>query len=370
MVPLARRYLLFDRPRLAISAGGVAFAVVLIVLNVALYRGIYEQAGELAHAPPSQLWVTQSGAADPFASSILPAEVLDEVREVPGVGVAQPLLVRSMQVGSKANSGMESLVMALPEGPLLQETAGSFGVSQLPEKGQIVLSDVIARELGAGRGDIVYIGAQPFEVVAASPLVDAPFGHGTAFVSAEDGPALFRVPDVFSFLLVVVGGGADVRDVESAIEQRIPGANALTPSEFAATTRREIEEGFLPVLLVLIGIAFVVGLAVVALTIYTSTVERSRDYGILKAVGAKPGQLFGMVLRQSVAVGLLGYGFGVLLSLGGGRLISQAVPEFTTLFRWQDVLAVLVVALLMSAITALVPVRRVARVDPAAVFRA
>ena len=121
---------------------------------------------------------------------------------------------------------------------------------------------------------------------------------------------------------------------------------------------------------VLIGVAFVVGLAVVALTIYTSTVERVRDYGVLKAVGASPRQLFAVVLWQSVIVSLVGFGAGALIAVAAGTLIQDAVPEFATVYRLQDVLVVLGAAFLMSALAAIVPIRRVASVDPAVVFRA
>lgn len=78
MVPISRRYLLSDRLRFGISAGGVAFAVVLIVLMLALYQGIYDRAGRLAAAAPSDLWVTQAGVPDPsHGASIYPIRFED-----------------------------------------------------------------------------------------------------------------------------------------------------------------------------------------------------------------------------------------------------------------------------------------------------
>ena len=371
MVPLARRYLLSDGVRLAISAGGVALAVVLIVLILALYRGIYEQAGRIAMAAPTNLWVTQAGAPDPsHGASILPNATLAGIQEVPGVEAAQPLLARTMQVGSAPNEGMFIYVMAIPQGPLQLATAEAFGLRSLPKGRQVVLSDTAARALGAGADDTVFIGSRSFTVAEVSPLVESAFGGGALFVGAEDAPSLFGHPEAFSFALVSVSEGADEEEVEAEIEKQLPETNALTRGEFAASTRREVEEGFLPIVSVLIGVSFVVGLAVIALTIYTSTVERIRDYGVLKAVGASPRQLFNVVVRQSLVVALIGYVSGLILGYAAGSLISRAVPEFTTLYRWQDVLAVFGAALVMSAVAAVVPIRRVALVDPAMVFRA
>lgn len=370
MVPLARRYLFSDRLRFAISTGGVAFAVLLIVLILALYQGIYDRAGRLATAAPSDLWVTQAGAPDPsHGASILPVSTLDRVQDVPSVAVAQPLLARSMQVGESPNTGVFGFVMALPEGPLQTEAAKAFGVPTLPDAGRTVLSDEVAKELGVSAGDEVFIGDRPLRVLEVSSLIEGAFS-GSVFVNAQDAHALFSQPDAYSFLLVTLAPGADTQTAETEIESSVPGTNALTREEFADATRREVEEGFLPIVAVLVGVAFVVGLAVIALTIYTSTVERVRDYGVLKAVGASPRQLFAVVLRQSVIVSLVGFGAGALIAVAAGTLIQDAVPEFATVYRLRDVLAVLGAVFLMSALAAIVPIRRVASVDPAVVFRA
>ena len=366
MVPLARRYLFSDRIRLAIAAGGVTIAVLLIVLVQALYQGLIDQVGELAEAAPSDLWVMQAGTPDPgHGASILPNSVLSDLQEVPGVAAAQPLIGRAIQIGS-ARYGF---VMAVPEGPFQALTIEAFGVRSSPETGQVILSDVLAKDIGAGRGDAVLIGESRFEVVDVSSSLVGYFG-GAAFVNAQDARQLFGEPEAFSFALVAASPEADLEEDAAAIADQVPGSEALTPDEFAAVLRQELEEGFLPIIAVLIGLSFVVGLAVIALTIYTSTVERSRDYGVLKAVGASPWQLFAVVIRQSVVVALVGYALGSGLGLLVGALLQDAVPQFTLLFRWQDFLFVLAAAVVMSAIAALVPVRRVARVDPAIVFRA
>ena len=370
MVPLARRYLLSDRLRFAISAGGVAFAVLLIVLILALYQGIYDRAGRLAATAPTNLWVTQAGAPDPsHGASILPLSVLEQIQKVPGVAAAQPLLARTMQVGATPNEGTFAFAMALPEGPLQIPTAEAFGVDSLPSKGQVTLSDLIADDIGVGVGDTVFIGVLPLEIGEVAALVEGSFS-GAVFVSAEDSPVLFSHPEAFSFALVTIAPDADEQTVQAEIESQVPGTNALTRDEFADATRREIEEGFLPIVAVLIVVAFVVGLAVIALTIYTSTVERVRDYGVLKAVGASPRQLFAVVVRQSVVVAVLGYALGTILAFVTGKAIQDAVPEFATIYRWQDLAAVFGAALVMSIIAAVVPIRRVASVDPAIVFRA
>jgi putative ABC transport system permease protein len=141
-------------------------------------------------------------------------------------------------------------------------------------------------------------------------------------------------------------------------------------SEFAAANRSEISALFVPIVRVLLIVSFLVGAAVVGVTVYTATVERTREYGVLKALGASHRDLLRIVLTQSVAVGVAGFLAGVPLAAGVNRLALQLVPRFITLIRWQDLVVVFAAALGMAVLAAVIPIHRVASIDPASVFRA
>jgi putative ABC transport system permease protein len=144
----------------------------------------------------------------------------------------------------------------------------------------------------------------------------------------------------------------------------------FTTDQFATSVRKEIDESFLPIITVLLGIGFIVGAAVVGLIIYTATIERAREYGVMKAVGASSGYLYRIVASQSVMV----TGAGFVAGLGAAILVAwfagQLVPDFSTDFEPFDVLGVLAAAAGMAIAASFVPVRRVTRIDPAMVFRA
>ena len=123
-------------------------------------------------------------------------------------------------------------------------------------------------------------------------------------------------------------------------------------------------------LAVVLAIGFIVGAVVISLTIYTATVEKAREYGVLKALGATPSRLYRLVTFQSLAVGVLGFAFGVPLAIGAASLTSLIVPEFVTLFQPEAIIGVLGVVLLMSLAACYLPIHRISRIDPASVFRA
>lgn len=80
---------------------------------------------------------------------------------------------------------------------------------------------------------------------------------------------------------------------------------------------------------VVIGIAVIVGLLVVLLTMYTAVLERTREIGILKALGASPGYIMGMLMRESALLAVAGTIVGILMSYGTRELMRVFVPSMT-----------------------------------------
>src|SRR3990170_7970045 len=96
MVPVARRNLLAEKGRLAISVAGVAFSVVLILVVLSLYRG-WGGLGGIIEELPADLWVVQQGTTDPFHSgSLLDESVAEQTATLPGVGHVTRVLARQM----------------------------------------------------------------------------------------------------------------------------------------------------------------------------------------------------------------------------------------------------------------------------------
>ncbi len=365
MVAVARKNLLADKVRLLISVGGVAFAVLLILVVGSLYRGFQEQAGSFVEGVPGDVWVMEQDTADIFHSfSVVSEDKLGQVAAVPGVHGLVLVYGKRVTVHYDGGGG-DTYIMALD---LPQGTEVLHGM-KAPGPGQIVLDDVFARKSGLSIGDSLDVRGRVLTVSQVGNVSNVGLSQ-FSLISAGDAREVLAVSDNVNYLLVSVEPGADASAVAKAIEREVPGIKAATKAEFAAANRNEITEFFIPIVSVLLAVAFLVGTAVVGLTIYTATVERTREYGVMKAIGASGGHLFRIVIAQSIAVGVAGFLVGVPMTLAVNRLAEQLVPEFVNVVRWQDVLAVFAAALAMAVIAAFVPVRRVASVDPAAVFRA
>jgi putative ABC transport system permease protein len=366
MVPVARRNLFAEKGRFGISVAGVAFALVLILTVLALYRG-WSRSGETFNELPGQLWVVQQGTSDPFHSlSLVSSSDLTHVEEIEGVQVVVPVLSRQMASG-ETGSGDALRLMALdaeglPSDPELTERF-------LPARGKIVIEETFSRKSGLGESDTIRFGSEELSIAKVqprSPEVLSPF----AFVNFEDARAIFGVDDLVNYGMVVIDDGVSPATVESEVEARHPEFQVFTSDEFAKLVRKEIDESFIPVIIILLAIGFVVGGAVIGLTIYTATIERTREFGVMKAVGASPTFLYRIVLSQSSILALTGFAAGVLGSLAVARLAEQIVPEFATVFRITDIAAVLAAAFVLALASSYVPIRRLNGIDPAVVFRA
>ena len=366
---VTRRNLLAEKTGFAISVGGIALSVFLISFLMSNFQAWNLLVGRFVERVDADVWVVQEGTTSFFtAASILPGAMQEELAEIPGVAHVDSLIVRPMNVetdGGQANTHLVGYDVEGGAGGPLKITDGE----ELPGAGEVIVDDAFELRTGVGLGDVIQAAGQPFSVVGVSAGGDFIFSQ-TSFVSLEVARALLGMDGLSTFFLVRVADGTDVAEVTASIEERFPDVRAFTGIEFAEATRDQVLGDVVPILFLILGLAFAVGVAITGLTIYNATVEKAREYGILKAIGFPNGYLFRLVLEQSLVTGLLGFIIGVGLTLVAARFVTNLVPQFVTVIRWQEILIVLGATLLMSIIAAVVPVRRIANVDPVEVFNA
>jgi putative ABC transport system permease protein len=191
-----------------------------------------------------------------------------------------------------------------------------------------------------------------------------------AFVNFADAERIFGVAGIVNYAMLIVDDAVPLDQVKQSVVAHDAKLQVYTASGFAEAVRKEVNESFIPIIAILVAIGFIVGSAVVGLTIYTATIERTREFGVMKAVGASPGFLYRIVLSQSLILTAGGFVVGLLAAMGTADLAARAVPEFATEFRASDMAVVLGAAALMALVASFVPVRRIVSIDPAMVFRA
>ncbi len=370
MFKLAWKNLIHDRTRLAISVGGVALAVVLILVMAGVFTGSEEHAVAYIKNQPAPLWMMQNGVANMhMSSSILPPGTLEEVRAVPGVAQAVGLLYANAGIdvnGALIYSYIFAVENGAPFGGPWEMDSGSTDLA--PD--EVIIDRDLARRYGVGLGDTVNVLGLDLTIAGLSR---GTFGIATSitFVNKDTLAALMGVPPgTDSYILIQPEAGMNPDILLGNLCALVPGNRVMTQAEFAASDQEMIGQMGADILRAMNTVSYVVGLLVIGLTIYTATLERSREYGVLKAVGAGMGRLVQIVFVQAFLSAALGLAAGTALAYGIAALVSRMLPEMLVLIRPEDVLAQIPILGLVTALAALLPLGRIARLDPMTVFKA
>jgi putative ABC transport system permease protein len=231
----------------------------------------------------------------------------------------------------------------------------------------MVVDRVLAGRHGLKLGDTVEVLGKGFTIVGMS--------NGTTswmtsffFLRKEAAEDLLLAPGATSYLLVTPSKGADLDDILREVNN-LSDVNALTVREMAGNDLKLFAKVFSAPLKLMVSIAFMVGTMVVGLVIYTATVERQREYGVIKAIGGANLVLYKVVLTQALVAALMGTLVGVLLAYGVSQWIMTSRPQFLIVFEPFDMGWALLAGLVMALIAALFPAHVVAGLAPADVFR-
>jgi putative ABC transport system permease protein len=242
-----------------------------------------------------------------------------------------------------------------------------------------VVIDTLAAEmtrLGAGMGrplrigDTFEINDREARVVGICQTERHFFGYPYVFSSYDQ--ALQYAPrqrKMLSMILAEPKPGLDEAEVVRRITAET-GLRAFTVPQMEKATLRWVwtNTGIPISFLTTIILGFVVGVAICGQTFYSFVLENLRNLGALKAMGASNGLLAAMLLLQSMTVGVIGFGIGIgLTALFGLTIAKSGQPPFKIDAGF--IVQAMGAVLLICALAALFGIRRVAKLEPAIVFR-
>ncbi len=363
---LARRNLFQDKTRLALSVGGVALAVMLILILNGFLTGMNHQITSYLDHSTGSLIVAQKGVSNLLgATSILPSTASVQIEKVDGVEKVIPILSQFVILdlnGKKQPAYMIGYEPELGGGPW-KIIEGREPASNT----EMIMDGVLAKRHGLKIGDNFAILDQNFTIVGLS---DGTTSWMTSFffILKPAAETLLRAPGATSFLLIDTKTSANITDIQSRLN-KLPGINALTKAEVATNDLKLFAKVFSAPLKLMVGIAFLVGTMIVGLVIFTATIERQREYGVIKAIGAANRVLYKVVTAQALVAALAGALAGVVLAYLIGQAIMAVRAQFLIIIEPRDILMAFVAGLGMALAAALFPARVIAGLAPAEVFR-
>lgn len=367
-VPLARRMIAFDRLRFAITIAGIGCAVVLMLFLLALYNGVRVESNGYIAERPAQAWVAQDNTTNFIkSSSWVRASAGDALRAASGVAEVSPILrlITTVDIGAQRTT---AIVLGIEPQSTLGRPHVVDGVDTLA-RGELILDRALARRYGARVGDTLQVQGRPFRLVGLSRGTNAILTQ-LAFIPLDDARDLLGFRDVASFFLVRGTPSTSTDALVDALRGRVAHTNVFSQETFAATNMDELRGGLLPILATVAVLGGTVALAVLTLLLYGTMLERREAYAVLKAIGAADGYLTRLIVAQAMVVVLGGLAFGATSYAICAPITVRLVPVMALAIPWPALGVVAVAVVALGAVGALLPLRRVARIHPAELFRA
>ena len=375
MVDLARKILLHDKTRFLITVSGVGFAVTLVFVQVGLFRGLLSNASLTIERIDADLWVTARNTPNIDFSNAFSEMHVQRVRSIPGVARADNLIVWfarvSLPTGANENAEIYALENFERWGLPWNVIAGD--PRDLRRGKYVILDESAKKRFGAFQeGDYREFSGQRLKIIGRTREARSFTTNPIAFMDYRVAQSLNRqdLHNRTTYMVVKLAPGADVESVRSEIRRRLPYNDVRTQSEWANRSESYWTDntGLGLNMMMTVFLGCLVGVVVVAQTLYTSTMEHIKEFATVKAIGGTNRDIYLILGKQAVIAAVLGFGLGAAMAYGIGPLMARIDLKLliTPLFSAHVFLGTLVLCVAASAIS----FRKVAGLDPAMVFRA
>ena len=369
---LALRDIRHSLGRFVLTCFGLSLLLGVVLSMIGIYRGLVEDALTLARSPQADIWVVEAGSRGPFAeSSRIPGDTREAIARLHGVTASGAITYQSVE----ARHGGKKLRLYV----VGYETGRLGGPRQIVAGRAIARShyELIAdRRSGLSVGDRLPLGRNTFSVVGLTENQVSSGGDPVVYLTLRDSQELqFELAPPAARRETARGGGVAVMDTVNAVIARaspnvVPGKIAEAVRQWkhlAAMTQldqeniliRSVVERARKQIGLFTAILLTVSAVIIALIIYTMTMDKLREIATLKLIGAPDRTIIGLIVQQALAMGAIGFSFGALIITS----IKDYFPRRVVL-QPEDGLTLAVVVLLVCVLASALGVRLALKVDP------
>ncbi|MGD1090443.1 MAG: FtsX-like permease family protein [Bryobacteraceae bacterium] len=340
--------------RTFLSAFLIGVQVTLILTLVGLTDGMLGNLSESRRGTGADIMMRPTNGSLLSFSATMDEKIVNVVRKVPHVAIATGTLIHQVDTFGTSIAGIHLDEFNAMSGGF---TFLSGGLFQRP--GELIVDDVYARSKHVHVGDKVDLGGDwtVVGIVASGKL-------SRTFADIKEVQERYSSPGLVSVIWVKLDNPANTEAVIDSLKQRGFAEYKIDSMEqYLSLLTPDAIPLLRPFTRVVIGVGVFVGFLAVFLSMYTAVLERTREIGILKALGASPMYILAMLMRETVLLALAGTVAGILMSYGSQWLLRELEPTLTMsiVYAWWPGAAA--VALTGSLIGALYPGLKAARQD-------
>ena len=323
---LAYRDIRHNLGRFLLTCVGLGLLLSVVLAMIGIYRGLIVDALTIVRAPAIDLWVVEANTRGPFAeASRIPGDTREAIARIAGVSAAGSITYQTVETefqGQKLRLYVIGHEPTRPGGP--PEIAEGRGIARSHYE---MVAD---RTSGLEVSDRIRLGRNTFTVVGLAEHQVNTGGDPAVYITLLDAQKLqFDLAPPAARVQLARGTGGSNRDTVNTVVARImPNASADAVAETVrrwkhlAAITQEGQELILTRSLVdrarrqiglFTSLLLVVSAVIIALIIYTMTMEKLKQIATLKLIGASDRTIVGMIVQQALALGLIGFTIGALL---------------------------------------------------------
>lgn len=359
--------------RFILTCMGLSLLLGVVITMAGIYRGQTADALALANAIGADLWVVEAGTQGPFAeSSRVPGDVREIVARINGVADAGSITLQNIQIehrGRRVRLQVVGFEPGRPGGPVWLAAGREITRSHYE-----LIAD---RQTGLALGEVIRLGRNEYTVVGVTSGVVTLSGDSIVYMSLRDAQKLqFDLTPAAARRETARGAERIQTDLVNAVVARLASEipadevaqvirrwkhlSVLTGEQQSQLLTRTVIERARRQLGMFMGILTIVSAVIIALIIYTLTMDKVREIATLKLIGAPDRTIIGLILQQAMLMGIAGFVAGAALVY----IFNGWFPRRIVMLP-EDIAALFVVVIVVCLLGSLLGVRAALRIDPA-----
>jgi len=346
-----------QRPvRTIISVIGVALGVALVMLFTGLTHGMSSDLQRRSSNMRGEIIFTRKGSMNVTSSSAnLSTKYAERLQQIEGVESVTPVIryiYQSGGIGFDQLDGVEWNSFARMNNLQMVEGRGP------QQNDEVVIDETKAKRNHPVGSTLKIFGDKLYRVVG----IYSPESGARAKVTLASLQDSLEAPEKCTYMLIKTKPTADPVAVAKRIDAELPGNNVQFTRDVFASVENSIPS--LGIFLrVLVALAAVVSALVVMLAMHTTITERTREIGILKAMGASRFYIISEIEREALLISAIGLVVGFVAALGAGFVIHKSTGLIFE-YGWRWAFTAAIIGLVGGAIGAFYPAVRAANLDP------
>lgn len=356
----------FRRKNSAILAiVGICIGIIVIVALGGITSGLVSTFEDTIHAGGADFSISGKETGDSaYGTNTIDANWTDKIADVEGVEEAFPIYVILAQVG---DDYMNTLIGIDPNGTAMADISISDGRMFKDNSSEVILGKIYADDNNLSVGDSIKVDGDDFDVVGIYETGDSNMA-GAVFTSIKKVAEINDDSESISNIYVKVEKGADAQEVADRIDamygDNITTISSVMEMEQMATMLNTLQASSWGISL----LAIVVGALGIINTMLMSVFERTREIGVLKAVGWSNRRILTMIVGESLVITIIS---AILGSVIGVALCTFLGPmmNLTPLFTAETFIRAFAVAIIVGALGGLYPAIKAIKLPPTEALR-